>query len=167
MVGGMAVYQDFFSYRSGIYKHVSGGLAGYHCIMIAGYDDTQQCWICKNSWGTGWGENGWFRIGYGECQIDSSFAFYDIDLNCPIPRCLPAYVTYLQKTLLLARTDASVRTALCYYVCGRGRPVILRPTAAIIVRNVKLILTRCPKYRLAFCRLSNCSPFVPPIPKEE
>jgi C1A family cysteine protease len=83
MVGGMAVYQDFSSYTRGVYKHVSGALRGYHCIMIAGYDDTQQCWICKNSWGTNWGDHGWFKIGYGECQIDTNIAFYDINLNCP------------------------------------------------------------------------------------
>lgn len=65
------VYNDFFYYTSGVYKHVSGALAGGHCVAIVGYDDSQGCWICKNSWGTGWGENGFFRIAYGECSIDS------------------------------------------------------------------------------------------------
>jgi hypothetical protein len=40
-------------------------------VTIVGYDDGQQCWICKNSWGPGWGESGFFRIGYGECGIDT------------------------------------------------------------------------------------------------
>jgi len=65
------VYNDFFSYVGGVYHHVSGGVAGGHCIAIVGYDDNLKCWICKNSWGTGWGENGFFRIGYGECSIES------------------------------------------------------------------------------------------------
>ncbi len=65
------VYDDFFSYRSGIYKHVSGGQAGGHCVSIIGYDDNGGFWICKNSWGTGWGENGFFCIAYGECGIDT------------------------------------------------------------------------------------------------
>jgi C1A family cysteine protease len=65
------VYQDFFSYTSGVYRHVTGGQAGGHCVAIIGYDDSQSCWICKNSWATGWGEQGFFRIAYGECGIET------------------------------------------------------------------------------------------------
>ena len=76
ITGCFIVYQDFFSYRSGVYRHVTGDSAGGHCVEICGYDDSQACWICKNSWGTGWGESGYFRIGYGQCQIDSWFGPY-------------------------------------------------------------------------------------------
>ena len=40
-------------------------------MAIVGYDDNTGCWICKNSWGTGWGEQGFFRIAYGQCNIES------------------------------------------------------------------------------------------------
>jgi len=36
-----------------------------HAIQIVGWDDAQSCWICKNSWGSTWGESGYFRIMYG------------------------------------------------------------------------------------------------------
>lgn len=65
------VYQDFFSYRSGVYRHVSGGYAGGHCVSLIGYDDAQGCWIGKNSWGTDWGESGYFKIAYGQCRIEN------------------------------------------------------------------------------------------------
>ena len=65
------VYQDFFSYGSGIYKHVTGGYAGGHCVSLIGYDDAQGYWIGKNSWGTSWGEAGFFNIAYGECRIEN------------------------------------------------------------------------------------------------
>jgi C1A family cysteine protease len=65
------VYQDFFSYKSGIYKHVTGASAGGHCVCIIGYDDAQGCWIAKNSWSTNWGDGGFFRIAYGECGIET------------------------------------------------------------------------------------------------
>ena len=54
------VYNDFFSYRSGIYSYTTGAYAGAHAVLIVGYDDTQQAFIVKNSWGTGWGEFGYF-----------------------------------------------------------------------------------------------------------
>lgn len=66
-----SVYQDFFNYKSGVYKHVTGGLAGGHCVTIIGYNDDLGCWICKNSWGPDWGDKGFFSIAYGECAIDS------------------------------------------------------------------------------------------------
>jgi C1A family cysteine protease len=66
------VYSDFFAYKSGVYKHVTGGVSGGHCVCCVGYDDAQGCWICKNSWGKGWGDQGFFRIAYGQCGIDSS-----------------------------------------------------------------------------------------------
>ena len=43
---------------------------------MIGYDDSKTCWIAKNSWGTGWGESGFFHIAYGECGIDSKVLFY-------------------------------------------------------------------------------------------
>jgi len=71
ITGCFVVFQDFFSYSSGVYRHVTGNSAGGHCVEICGYDDTQACWICKNSWGTSWGEAGYFRIGYGQCNIEN------------------------------------------------------------------------------------------------
>lgn len=65
------VFDDFFNYRSGVYRHVSGNQAGGHCVSIVGYNDSLGCWICKNSWGTGWGENGFFQIAYGQCSIET------------------------------------------------------------------------------------------------
>lgn len=31
-----------------------------HAVLITGY--TSDAWIIKNSWGTGWGENGYIRV---------------------------------------------------------------------------------------------------------
>ena len=65
------VYRDFYAYTSGIYQHVSGDEVGGHCVSIIGYDDGGGFWICKNSWGTGWGESGYFCIAYGQCGIET------------------------------------------------------------------------------------------------
>ena len=72
------VYGDFYSYRSGIYSYATGSYLGNHCVLIVGYDDVNQCFIVKNSWGTGWGEAGYFRIAYSECSNSISFGMYTI-----------------------------------------------------------------------------------------
>jgi C1A family cysteine protease len=71
LIACFLVYQDFFSYKTGVYRHVTGALAGGHCVTLVGYDDAQGCWIAKNSWNTSWGDGGFFRIGYGECGIET------------------------------------------------------------------------------------------------
>ncbi len=72
LVACLSVYEDFQRYyRSGVYTYAAGSYVGGHCIEIVGYDDSLGCWICKNSWGVGWGESGFFRIAYGQCGIET------------------------------------------------------------------------------------------------
>ena len=99
-------------------------------ICVVGYDDAQQCWICKNSWDTTWGDDGWFRIGYGECGIDTSFAFYDVSLACPVVDDCRKYLPYLTRVLQAARTNPGLRACLRYYVCRRLPRPILQPSVS-------------------------------------
>jgi hypothetical protein len=70
-VGSIQVYEDFQLYAGGTYSHVAGDKLGGHAICVVGYDDDKRHWIVKNSWGTGWGEDGFGRVAYGEVGIDS------------------------------------------------------------------------------------------------
>jgi len=74
----MAVYEDFFYYTGGIYSYTSGSFEGYHAVTIVGYNDTGQYFIVKNSWGTNWGESGYFRIAYSELASCVQFGMYTI-----------------------------------------------------------------------------------------
>ncbi|MBN2053430.1 hypothetical protein JW905_00825 [bacterium] len=76
MIVWMNVYSDFLTYSGGVYEHTSGSSMGGHFVVLVGYNDDDPegaCWICKNSWGTGWGEDtyglsgeaGYFRIAMG------------------------------------------------------------------------------------------------------
>jgi len=71
VVASLSVYMDFYFYNYGIYRHKFGNYVGLHMVSIVGYDDSSEYWICRNSWGKSWGEDGYFRIAYGECAIDS------------------------------------------------------------------------------------------------
>ncbi len=64
-------YEDFNAYGGGVYQHVWGYVTGGHSVELIGYDDVQQAFIAKNSWGDGWGEKGFFRIRYGDSGFGS------------------------------------------------------------------------------------------------
>ncbi len=42
---------------------------GGHAVKIVGYGSDH--WIVNNSWNDSWGDNGTFRIAFGESGIDS------------------------------------------------------------------------------------------------
>uniref|UniRef100_T1KC89 Peptidase C1A papain C-terminal domain-containing protein n=1 Tax=Tetranychus urticae TaxID=32264 RepID=T1KC89_TETUR len=68
------VYSDFFSYKSGIYKRTSSKKMGTHAIKIIGWgvENGVKYWLISNSWGTQWGDKGFFKIrrGEGEFGVD-------------------------------------------------------------------------------------------------
>jgi len=68
-----------------IYLGIGGSFGGYfdgdiyrctddssinHAVVLVGYDDTGGYWILKNSWGAGFGDSGYYKVGYGECSIE-------------------------------------------------------------------------------------------------
>jgi len=63
------VYYDFYSYTSGVYEHVYGDEVGGHAVLITGWIDSLKCWVVKNSWRSDWGESGYFKIKWGECDF--------------------------------------------------------------------------------------------------
>ena len=69
------VYNDFMNYKSGVYQHKTGAVAGGHAIICIGWgvQDGTPYWLCQNSWGTSWGEAGHFKIlrGSNHCGIEN------------------------------------------------------------------------------------------------
>jgi len=69
------VYADFLAYKSGVYKHTTGGVLGGHAVKILGWgvEDSTPYWLVANSWNEDWGDKGYFKIkrGNNECGIES------------------------------------------------------------------------------------------------
>ena len=90
IVTGIYVYEDFFDYSGGIYKHTYGDYDSMHLLTVVGYNDDPGYWICKNSWGEDWGEpnpydpnsqGGWCRMKYYECYFGFVAAFLDVHVD--------------------------------------------------------------------------------------
>ena len=69
VVFGFTVYEAFESPQvasSGIVPMPSPSeqVVGGHAVVLVGYDDAVDRFIVRNSWGTGWGEQGFFELPY-------------------------------------------------------------------------------------------------------
>lgn len=71
------VYNDFYSWKAGMppyrpIKSEANPFVGGHAIAIVGWDDAQQGWIIRNSWGADKGDQGNYLIEYGAVGIDDN-----------------------------------------------------------------------------------------------
>ena len=64
----LTVPTDWYYYRSGIYTPVTDVGWANHAVLLVGWDDSDGCWFIKNSWGAGWGEDGFARVKYGNLE---------------------------------------------------------------------------------------------------
>jgi hypothetical protein len=79
MACAVSMKEDFFYYKGGVYTpimgdrifedgnpyHKDGSLKLNHGVCIMGWDDSRECWIMKNSWGTWHGDGGYDYFRYG------------------------------------------------------------------------------------------------------
>jgi len=81
IVCDIAVTPDFESYKNGIFMDQSNAFAvagATHQVAVSGFgvdeETKQKYWIVRNSWGTMWGNQGWFKIirGANNLGIESN-----------------------------------------------------------------------------------------------
>lgn len=93
-----AGFPDFNDYDGTYCMYWTGADDSNHCVQIVGWDDTMPygdeppyrygAWICQNSWGTGWGQLGYFYIAYDpgyNANCGEHPAFYASHQFWPIP----------------------------------------------------------------------------------
>ena len=77
---------DYFHYKSLNVDYLN------HAVLVVGWKDDSAVekggyWICKNSWGTDWGYDGFFNIEYGSLNIQNYMAWVEYDpdsFKCPL-----------------------------------------------------------------------------------
>ncbi|XP_059149684.1 cathepsin Z-like [Physella acuta] len=87
---GIDATELLHNYTGGIYQEYNPAPLENHVVAISGWgvSDGIEYWVVRNSWGTPWGENGWFRIvtstyknGQGNnynLAIESNCAYGDV-----------------------------------------------------------------------------------------
>ena len=72
VTSAFTVYEDFLTYKSGVYQHTTGSALGGHAIKTIGWgvEDGEDYWLCVNSWNNTWGDQGTFKIKMGDCHIN-------------------------------------------------------------------------------------------------
>jgi len=141
------VYDDFYAYRSGIYRHVTGDFLGGHCVCAVGYSDPDKCWICKNSWGTNWGENGFFRIAYGDCGID--YTMWGVEVGAITPS------VWLEKKLITGLWSINQEHKAAAYVDGVGWRYLSAENDSVFLGMLTLVTSAKASQALVNLRIEN------------
>jgi len=97
LIVGFQVYEDFYAYKSGVYvkreptPQVSNNFEGWHAVRLIGWGEQPSSdplkptlfWLCANSWGTGWGDKGFFKILRGSNHVGIENWMYSVTAIAP------------------------------------------------------------------------------------
>lgn len=96
IITGMTIFSDFYYYPAlgQIYdkqdfiivngRQVRVEMLGAHAVVVVGWGRTNQgikYWICKNSWGTSFGFDGYFFIRKGNNEVNIEFDSTAVNVN--------------------------------------------------------------------------------------
>lgn len=72
----LTIYEDFLTYKKGVYAHTTGTELGKHAVKLVGWgvENGIPYWKIANSWNDDWGNKGYFLIrrGTNECGIEET-----------------------------------------------------------------------------------------------
>lgn len=68
VVVGTDWMNDMFNPDANGYVKPTGGVAGGHCYLLVGDLESEGAFFFQNSWGSGWGQNGYFKMKYADFQ---------------------------------------------------------------------------------------------------
>jgi C1A family cysteine protease len=91
-------YWDEFWYNSSNFTYYyPDTLTHNHAVALVGWDNSKVtaggvgAWIAKNSWGTGWGQAGYFYIAYQDTKVNSEVTYWPNKIDYSSTRVIEYY----------------------------------------------------------------------------
>lgn len=131
---------DFFQcYTGGIFNADTDDPIN-HAVVLVGWDDTQGeagVWLLRNSWGPGWGENGYMRIEYGRNSVGTAPCWAEVTTTSdPNYLEVPAVYPTIQEAMTAAGNRDVIILSPGVYT-GEGNVNIDFEGKAVTIRSVK------------------------------
>jgi len=78
--------KSFQLYKSGVYDNPDCGTTLDHGVLAVGYgrEDGKDYWLIKNSWSTGWGDNGYIKIARNSVYTSKGQCGIAMDASYPV-----------------------------------------------------------------------------------
>lgn len=108
------VTQAFLAYSGGVFDEGAQGQPN-HAIMIVGWDDLRGAWLVRNSWDTGWGEDGFIWVKYGSNAIGTGAAWAIVEPA----KAAPKTVTFKTRQLSVRNKTGGVLKVHLQYKHGK------------------------------------------------
>ena len=109
LVVTLNIKEDWFYYVGGVYEPVWSseefGANAAHAVVLIGWNDTENCWIVKNSYDVGWGEEGYGRVLHG--NLEQYDYVYTVD-GVEYPDVIPPSSAQIEPYTDTFTTDKSV-----------------------------------------------------------
>jgi len=119
VAAAVCVNNSFQDYSGGIFTG-PGCTSVNHAIVLVGWDDANEAWILRNSWGPNWGEDGYMRIGYNVSQVGYSANYISYEGAGPEPTPIPPTptpgATELQNGVAINNLSGSQGSERHYYM---------------------------------------------------
>lgn len=110
IVVGVEATPAFNAYRSGVFRENATTENNIHFVLLVGWDDQQQAWKVKNSWGEAWGLNGYMWIGYGSNQVGIGAAWVEAEKQTNSPATTDVPAAFAKPTLRTLPKTAAPET---------------------------------------------------------
>ena len=134
----MTAYNDFFGYGWGIYNISEGAtVVGGHAMSLVGWgsENGVPYWLCQNSFGSSWGENGYVRLlrGADLGGVESNgltVVSPAAPAHCPDSQCSPWSHTLSDCSCACGNLWSGPTCSECVAVCQNGGAITPQCTCA-------------------------------------